>query len=296
MFDRKLKIAIVGIAVQHSMSPNVHSAFGNRCGIQVIPQLVEIQNSEEDFLQTMQDLKDMGYHGITVAQPFKELAFLRVCHGSSELAQAAGAVNTIRITNEGQFIGDNTDGRGLVNDIKKNFRVTIQGKRILLLGAGGAACGVIKPLLDENPSEIIIVNRTLIKAQALADKFSKYNCSASLFEDLTGSFDLIINATSASMQQCLPGPLIGTLVTKDSLCYDLYYQRDGLTVFEQWASDLDAHIANGVGMVVEQGAFAFNHWCARDMELNTENLIADISFHRSKLFTSPPSFVEWSAK
>lgn len=282
--QNKLKIAIIGIAVKHSMSPVVHKTFGRQCGVQVFPKLVEIKNNEEAFFLAMRDLAKQGYHGVTVAQPFKELAFLRLCHKVTDRAKYAGAVNTIRITFNGKFIGENTDGFGLVNDIKKNFGFMIKGKRVLLLGAGGAACGVIKPLLDEQPKELVIVNRTIVKAKILAGKFSDLSLSsvsAVSFDELQGCFDLIINATSASMQKKLPGKLHSKLISEKSLCYDLYYQRKGLTAFEEWAWNLGARPANGVGMVVEQGAIAFNHWCNKDQCLNTKKLIVKIPFHRS---------------
>ena len=191
--------------------------------------------------------------------PFKEHA-CRLADQLSERARRAGAVNTLKKREDGTLLGDNTDGVGLVRDLLDNAGVVLQSKRILLLGAGGAVRGVLEPLLAQRPAALVIANRTLGKAEQLAGEFAELGpVSASAFEQLQGPFDVIVNGTSASLGGELP-PLADSLIRSGaSFCYDMMYGAEP-TPFCQWASDLGAQTRDGLGMLVEQAAAAFELW------------------------------------
>ena len=182
---------------------------------------------------------------------------LRPAAGDSQLAEA---VNTIKFK-DGRIVGDNTDGVGLCRDICHNLQQALQGKRILLLGAGGAARGVILPLLAEQPACLTIANRTASKAEQLAQQFQQHGTiNASSYQALAGqTFDVVINATSASLSDALP-PLPAGCFAPGSLAYDMMYGK-GLTPFLRFAQQQGAaHLADGLGMLVEQAAEAFRIW------------------------------------
>jgi shikimate dehydrogenase len=211
--------------------------------------------------------------GLNVTVPFKQEAW-QLCDQLSERAQLAEAVNTIKFE-DGRIIGDNTDGIGLCRDICHNLQQALQGKRILLLGAGGAARGVILPLLAEHPACLTIANRTASKAEQLAQRFQHYGqLGASSYEALAGQqFDVIINATSASLSDALP-PLPGGCFAPGSLAYDMMYGK-GLTPFLLFAQQQgSAQLADGLGMLVEQAAEAFCIW--RGVRPDTTAVIAEL--------------------
>jgi shikimate dehydrogenase len=192
-----------------------------------------------------------------VTVPFK----LEACALATELttrAAAAGAVNTLRFDGD-KILGDNTDGIGLVTDIVRNAGVPLQGKRVLLLGAGGAARGSLLPLLEQLPAELVIANRTLSKAQELQQLAQQYlpqiPVFAQTFTDVEGHFDVIINATSASLHDDVP-PLAGSLFDTGTLAYDLMYGAQP-TAFLRFAATHGAQCRDGLGMLVEQAAEAF---------------------------------------
>ncbi|MEY3580367.1 MAG: shikimate dehydrogenase, partial [Pseudomonadota bacterium] len=174
-------------------------------------------------------------------------------------ARAAGAVNTLKFEDK-KIIGDNTDGVGLVRDIVVNAGISLQSRRILLLGAGGAARGVILPLLSELPAELVIANRTVQKAQDLLTQFHGHSValSASSFDDLSGEFDVVINATSASLSDGLPN-ISSSLFNEKSFIYDMMYGAKP-THFMQWAAEKKATVRDGLGMLVEQAAESFELW------------------------------------
>jgi shikimate dehydrogenase len=194
-----------------------------------------------------------------VTVPFKENAY----HYADELtarATDAGAVNTLSRRGDGIIVGDNTDGVGLVRDIIDNNKGQIRSKRVLVLGAGGAVRGVIGPLLDEKPAAVTIANRTVVKAEALAQQFSgRGEVSGCGFDAVDGAFDIIINGTAASLSGDVP-PIRATVIKQGTWCYDMMY-GSAQTVFNQWAeSHGAARCIDGLGMLIEQAAEAFYIW------------------------------------
>ena len=191
----------------------------------------------------------------------------------SPRAKRAGAVNTIKLTDDGVLLGDNTDGAGLVADLKSHG-VSLAGCRILLLGAGGAARGALAPLLAEQPGELVIANRTHARAEQLAAEFSDLGAvTAQTYEQLSGSFDLVINSTSASLQGELP-PLSPALIHAEIAIYDMMYGATD-TPFIAWARQQGArHTMDGLGMLVEQAAEAFTVW--RGIRPGTKQVLREL--------------------
>lgn len=253
--------AVMGNPIKHSKSPQIHSLFAQQTN-QLI-NYTAIQVDSGGFKQAVGNFVAHNGKGLNITVPFKEEAWALVDE-RSERAERAGAINTIKIMDK-KLLGDNTDGVGLVNDLKNNYHIELSDKRILLMGAGGAARGVLAPLLNERPKNIIIVNRTQGKAKTLADHFSDLgNISGCGYEDLAENvlsgqqFDIIINATAASLQGELP-PLPDNIVADKGCCYDMMYGR--VTPFMQWAETQGVTtIADGLGMLVEQAAESFFIW------------------------------------
>ncbi len=192
--------------------------------------------------------------------PFKVLAYQQ-CAYLNEYAKAAGAVNTISFDHEKGWMGANTDGIGLLRDLKNNQHLDLTNKHILILGAGGATRGILLPLLEEQPSKIIIANRTIEKAQELASAFSSSgDITACGYNELdTNPFDIVINATSASLDNSLP-PILDGLVSSQTVCYDLAYS-DSPTPFTTWGQNLNAkQVSDGIGMLIEQAAESYFIW------------------------------------
>jgi shikimate dehydrogenase len=252
------KYAVLGHPISHSKSPLIHQAFAAETKQDLTYEALELD--KEDFTGQLKQLWKAGYQGFNVTVPFKEDAY-QCADQLSARAQRAGAVNTLKRLEDGTVYADTTDGDGLVNDISDNHGFDYQGKRILVLGAGGAVRGIIEPLLAKQPSEVVIANRTVSKAETIADIFKTLgNVNASGFDDLTGKFDLIINGTSASLGGHLPA-IDAALLGKAELCYDMMYSND-TTVFNQWALDNDCKkVVDGLGMLVGQAAVSFELWC-----------------------------------
>jgi shikimate dehydrogenase len=190
--------------------------------------------------------------------PFKEDAY-QFASRLTERAQLAGAVNTLKKLDDGEIIGDNTDGAGLVQDLLQH-QVVLEGARILIIGAGGAARGVIKPLLDQKPSSLTITNRTFSKAQELAELFIAHgSIIAKEMDDISDEFDVIINSTSASLSGELPA-ISSSIFAANSTSYDMIYGQ-GTTSFNLWAKESGAaHAYDGLGMLVGQAAESFMLW------------------------------------
>jgi shikimate dehydrogenase len=251
------RYAVIGHPVAHSKSPAIHARFALACGQAM--QYDALLAPLDGFRDCVTQFRQAGGLGANVTLPFKLEAYT-LADELSARAQAAGAVNTLRFDGTHIF-GDNTDGIGLVTDILKNAQYNINGKRVLMLGAGGAARGALLPLLQQKPSQIVIANRTLAHAQALVQTFSEHGLAhilASDFTALEGRFDFIINATSASLQASVP-PISPHLLGQGSLAYDMMYAAQP-TVFMQWASQTGAKVRDGLGMLVEQAAQAFAVW------------------------------------
>lgn len=265
------RYAVLGHPVKHSKSPLIHAEFARQTGQDLSYTAEEV--APEHFETFLEDFFAAGGRGVNVTLPFKERAWARMAL-RSERAELAGAVNTV-MTGEGGLFGDNTDGTGLVRDLTANNGLDLTGRSILILGAGGAVRGVLPSLLTEQPRRVVIANRTLSRAQDLAAHFSEQasrDTATGSLESLSfpgledaGSFDLIINGTSASLQGELP-PLPDSLLAPASWCYDMMYSREA-TPFQHWASDRGAARAlDGLGMLVEQAAESFRLWRAVEPE------------------------------
>lgn len=249
--------AVFGNPINHSKSPNIHRQFAEQTGqdLHYAKQLVP----EGEFVQAAQDFFAQGGKGLNVTVPFKIEAF-SFAQQLTPRAQRAGAVNTLALQTDGIILGDNTDGIGMVHDMR-NLDWDIQHKRVLILGAGGAVRGILQPLLAEHPTQVVIANRTVSKAQELATEFHDLgDVLARSFEQLAGEkFDIIINGTSASLSGDLP-PLPGNLLNQNACCYDLMYGAEP-TVFLKWALENGAaKTADGLGMLIGQAAEAFYLW------------------------------------
>lgn len=249
--------AVFGNPIAHSKSPDIHQAFAEQTKqlLRYSKQLVEL---EQFSLSASKFLQGDG-QGFNITVPFKEEAYAWV-EELDLLAQRAGAVNTIALKN-GKTKGYNTDGLGLVRDLCVNNQIKLEDKNILILGAGGAVRGVLEPILNKNPTSITIANRTVAKAQMLADLFDDFgHVLACGYEQLEGHhFDLIINGTSTGLTGDLP-PIPSNILHKGGTAYDMMYAQEP-TAFVKWGLDHGADLAlDGLGMLVEQAAEAFMIW------------------------------------
>ena len=262
--------AVIGHPISHSKSPKIHQAFARQTGQSLEYRAIDIY--PDDVAGQIQQLHDaLKLKGLNVTVPFKETMWSLI-DDLSERAQRAGAVNTVVISHDGHLFGDNTDGIGLCRDLLENHQLTIKGKRILLLGAGGASRGVIEPLLSQQPQRLFIANRTAQKAVDLAYDFRDLGeVSGGGWQDIDGQFDLLINATAASLQGEVP-PIAPEVLAPDAACYDMMY-GDKDTAFVQWAKQQGVKQAfDGLGMLVEQAAEAFYIW--RNVRPDSQPVIA----------------------
>ena len=271
LFDFGKKVddyAVMGNPISHSKSPSIHSLFAEQTQQAITYTAMHVDLG--GFSQAVGNFAAAGGKGLNITVPFKQEAWALV-NERSERAERAGAVNTIKIEND-QLYGDNTDGIGLVHDLIQNNGIDLKGKNILLMGAGGAARGVLSPLLKENPASLFIANRTPDKAKDLAADFSgSGNVHGGGYEALADKqFDMVINATAASLQGELP-PLPDSLLNENASCYDMMYAADP-TPFMQWASEHNAtKVLDGLGMLVEQAAESFYLW--RNIRPETKSVI-----------------------
>ena len=248
-------LAVFGNPIEHSLSPAIHAQFAQQLAIQA--SYIKILAPINNFAQAAQQFIDSGGDGFNITVPFKIDAY-KLATELTLNAKMAGAVNTIKVT-DSQLIGENTDGLGLVNDLTQNLGLSLKDKKILILGAGGATQGIILPLLQQQPSRLMIANRTASKAEKLANDFSKYGPAYGFGLDKIKSdpVDIIINATSASLDKKMPNIAPGC--AEHAICYDLMYGEQ--TPFMNWARDNHAlMIADGLGMLVEQAAHSFEFW------------------------------------
>ena len=252
------RYAVFGSPIKHSKSPFIHQSFAAQTK-QNLSYTAE-QVSPESFIETTRNFFANYGKGLNCTVPLKELAW-KLADTNTERANLAKAVNTLCLEADGSIKGDNTDGIGLITDLTVNHQIKLLDSRILILGAGGATRGIIAPLLDLSPQMLVIANRTTQKAIDLAKEFSTnskiYGCS--LQELSKFSFDLIINATSASLTGDLP-TLPDHILDKNGNCYDLAYS-DQDTAFVKWGKKQNAKTSlDGLGMLVEQAAEAFYIW------------------------------------
>jgi shikimate dehydrogenase len=245
---------VFGNPIKQSRSPIIHQSFAQQTQQQLNYQSEYV--ALELFEQTIITFMNSGAKGANITAPFKEQA-MALCDKLTERAQLAGAVNTLTFAG-GKIFGDNTDGEGLVQDLL-NHKILLKNSCILLLGAGGAAKGVILPLLAQGPQKIVIANRTVSKAEELIKKFNNNKLTATGFDALGAEkFDLIINATSASLTGKIP-PLSKELIANTD-CYDMVYGKE-LSPFLAWAKANGAsNVIDGLGMLVEQAAESFRTW------------------------------------
>ena len=246
--------AVFGNPIAHSKSPLIHTAFARQTGQDI--EYSALLAPLDGFTEAVAAFRKQGGCGANVTVPFKEQAYALATRLSPR-AQAAGAVNTLKFESDDVY-GDNTDGAGLVCDLTAHLGLDLAAKRILLMGAGGAARGVILPLLERQPDALFIANRTASKAVELAQAMGAgKHLAAGGYADLSGQFDVVINATAASLAGDLP-PLPGTIFAPDALAYDMMYGKD--TPFLGFARERGVRTSDGLGMLVEQAAEAFWLW------------------------------------
>lgn len=270
------RYAVFGDPIKHSKSPFIHARFAEQTGQTLTYEAQQVPAIA--FEDTVRTFFNQGGKGLNCTVPLKELAW-RYADRNTERANQSKAVNTLILEENGEVLGDNTDGVGLLNDLMQNHGIAINSKRILIVGAGGATRGILAPLLAQGPETIAIANRTVSKAQALAKEFSgEQNIEGCGFETLDGlQFDLIINATSASLSGDLP-PLPQNLLAEKGVCYDLAYANQA-TAFVHWSRDQGASKSlDGLGMLVEQAAEAFYQW--RGVRPETQPVIALLEAQR----------------
>ena len=266
--------AVIGNPIAHSKSPLIHSAFARDCDQDILYERLLVPLDK--FRETVDAFRRRGARGANVTAPFKFEAF-QYATKLTDRALASGAVNTLVFEGR-EVLGDNTDGVGLTRDITTNLGVKISGARVLLLGAGGAAFGVVGALVDQRPSTLAIANRTHDRAVALAAKYAGSNVRAVRFDDLPRhQFDLVINATSASGAPNADDELAivsSACFATGSLAYEMMYGI-GETSFQQIAKLAGARTADGVGMLAEQAAESFFLW--RGVRAETAGVIAMLS-------------------
>ncbi len=252
------RYAVVGFPIKHSWSPFIHGMFAKQTGQNLTYSRLEV--APENFEKEIAAFFESGGKGLNITVPHKQAACL-LARFRTPRAEIAGAVNTLAVQDEG-LLGDNTDGAGLITDLTRNLSMALAGTRILLLGAGGAARGVLGPLLGAAPEYLEIANRNLDRATQLAGEFKPLgNVKGCGFDAIStsGTFDLILNATSASLQDTIP-PIPPSVIGPATLCYDMAYGK-GDTAFTRWAKNAGAGRAEtGWGMLVEQAAEAFHLW------------------------------------
>jgi shikimate dehydrogenase len=246
------RYAVIGHPVAHSKSPWIHAQFARATGEDLAYGAIDAPS--DGFARAVERFRSEGGRGLNVTLPFKSQAF-DLCAQTSARAADARAVNTLVLDRDRTY-GDNTDGVGLVRDLSVNQGRPLAGARVLLLGAGGAAQGVLGPLAQEGPAQIVVANRTLARARALAARVP--GAEACGFDALAGrSFDVLVNATSAGLAGELP-PLPAGLFRAGALAYDMMYGRD--TEFLAMARAAGAIAVDGLGMLVEQAAESFLVW------------------------------------
>jgi shikimate dehydrogenase len=263
----KLKYAVIGDPIHQSLSPLIHQQFAEQTGINLsyVPLRI-VCESKEAFKGRLEELFLQGYSGLNITLPYKIWAFeiIQEKDGLSERAYQSGAINTISFISAEKWLGDNTDGAGLVRHMKVYLQWPIKNTNLLLLGAGGAARGVLPSLLAESPRSVDVVNRDVVKAHLLAERFTQPSCFVRGLSqvDIEKRYDLIVNATSASLEHRLPAT-IEDLRGANAYCYDMVYpkQAGSSTVFLDWAKQSGAKaVSDGLGMLVAQAAEAFYQW------------------------------------
>lgn len=252
-----IRLAVIGNPVAHSRSPELHLGFARQLGMTLEYDRVECAAGE--FVDTANRLREAGYAGANVTVPFKADAFA-LCDSRTPVAELAQAVNTLHFVDH-SVLGDNTDGVGFVRDLTSRCGINVTHKTVVVIGAGGAVRGLMKPLLDLNPARVIVAGRSPYNAEAIAERFADFGpVQACTYLALKGwQADVLIHASPAGHTGAMPA-LPTTLLKPDSPCYDLSY-GDAHAVFLAWArSRGDRPVFDGLGMLVEQGAASFERW------------------------------------
>jgi shikimate dehydrogenase len=252
------RYAVIGNPISQSKSPLIHGSFAQATGQDL--SYGTIEGPLDGFAAAVRAFRDSGGRGMNVTAPFKLQAF-ELADECSERARLAGAANALKFEPDGRILAENFDGIGLVNDIVRNQRMPIKGKRVLMLGAGGAVRGALLPFLAEHPAELVLANRHADKALQLAAQLTAHGkVRGGSYADIgSARFDIVVNATSASLRAELP-PVPPGVFSPDGLAYELAYGK-GLTPFLRLARDAGVkRLADGVGMLVEQAAEGFLWW------------------------------------
>ena len=249
------KFCVMGHPIEHSQSPWIHAQFAEQAKLAI--SYIKIKPDLDRFAEEVEQFRIDGGSGLNVTHPFKQEAY-RLASRKTERAEIAKSVNTI-LFREGEIIGDNTDGIGLIRDITKNLRYSLTGKTIVIFGAGGAVRGILDPILKESPKEVIIVNRTRDKATQLVSEFSSFK--QLYVRNLDGlrdfSADVVIDGTTFFSPAEIPASFS---LNTDSLCYDLKYSTTP-TAFMQWSKEKNGKIiSDGLGLLIEQAAESFFVW------------------------------------
>lgn len=251
------RYAVIGSPIAHSKSPLIHRLFAEQTAQDVQYEAIKVEADEFDTF--VLDFFAQGGAGLNVTVPHKERAY-NIAKVLEPKAELAAAVNTLYLNDEKTLCGDNTDGTGLVRDLQSNHNVQIKGKTILVIGAGGAVRGALVSLIESQPAAIMVVNRTVAKANDLRGVFKeKFDIKTSGFDRLEGKYDLIINGTSLSLSGEIPA-ISSERLSENSCCYDMMYGKED-TAFVAWAKSNGAAFAlDGLGMLVEQAAESFLRW------------------------------------
>ena len=267
------RYAVIGNPITQSKSPIIHGLFAAATGQQM--DYTRVEGRIGEFAQQLDELRAGGMRGMNVTAPFKLEAFAYATH-RSQAAELAGAVNALKFVGS-EVHAENFDGVGLVNDIERNYKTPLRGRRVLLLGAGGAVRGALLPFAKAEPAVLVVANRTLAKAQVLVKMLESQvsvNAQACSYEDLAGEFDIVVNGTSASLFGQAPAVQL-SVFAPGCLAYEMAYGK-GLTPFLQLAQQTNpGQLVDGVGMLVEQAALAFEWW--RGVRPETAEAIAQLS-------------------
>ncbi|MDX1403004.1 MAG: shikimate dehydrogenase [Woeseiaceae bacterium] len=267
------RYAVMGYPVSHSRSPVIHRLFAVQTGQNLHYELLEVEPKKLE--SAIKQFARTGGKGLNITLPHKS-EVTRFVDDMSDRASTAGAINTLMFRDD-EIYGDNTDGIGLIRDLTDNLEIELEGANILILGAGGSTRGILSPLLDEKPESIVIANRTMEKAKALAEIYSSQGpVSAISFKNIRTppEFDLVINATSAGVKGETP-PYPESAISDKTVCYDLSYSMKS-TPFSSWAKEKGAARSYmGWGMLVEQAAESFYLW--RDVRPDTAAVLKQLS-------------------
>ncbi len=265
--------AVAGHPIAHSRSPFIHRLFAEQTGEVLRYEALDIPAA--NFHCAVTNFRRAGGRGLNLTLPLKELArdYADRC---SERVARAGAANTLAFQPDGCVYADNTDGLGLIRDLTVNLGVKLHGQRILLLGAGGAARGVLSPLLDEEPEQLVIANRTRARAEQVRAEFKRCQRLTCIgFESINrGRFQVVINATSASLEGRML-PIGKQTFAPGACCYDMLYSHGPTAFLQQAGKSADLRLADGRGMLVEQAAESFMIW--RGVRPLTRPVIAELS-------------------